>query len=101
MAKLLRVVSEEKRLRILNLLVEKEMCVCEIMTALDASQSLVSHHLAVLRDVGLVRCRRDAQWIYYSIDSEGLAELNENYLQLLDTNQLPHKSAYGPNPTKC
>lgn len=92
-------VSEEKRLRILNLLVEKEMCVCEIMTALDASQSLVSHHLAVLRDVGLVRCRRDAQWIYYSIDYEGLAELNENYLQLWDiSTSYPAKPLMAPVP---
>ena len=93
-------VSEEKRLRILNLLTQKEMCVGEIMTALDASQSLVSHHLAVLRDVGLVRYRRDAQWIYYSIDSKGLAELNESYLQLLDIEHSPRKTAYGANPTK-
>lgn len=101
MAKLLRVVSEEKRLRILSLLLQKEMCVCTIMTALDESQSLVSHHLAVLRDAGLVRSRRDAQWIYYSVDPEGLAELNENYLQLLDIDQLPREAAYGASPTKC
>jgi len=101
LAELLRVVSEENRLRILSLLVRQEMCVCDIMAALDASQSLVSHHLAVLRDVGLVRDRRDAQWVYYSVNPERLMELNDQYLQLLGVAQLRPEAAYGASPNKC
>lgn len=80
---LLRVVADEKRLRILTLLARQEMCVCDIMEQLGLSQSLVSHHLGVLRQAGLVRDRRDAQWVYYSLDRRQLAELNARYMALL------------------
>jgi ArsR family transcriptional regulator len=101
LAKLLRVISEVKRLRILSLLVQQEMCVCEIMEALGLAQSLVSHHLAVLRDVDLVRGRPDAQWVYCSINAERLASLNDRYLQLLDITDLSPDAAYGGSPHKC
>lgn len=101
LAKLLRVISEEKRLRILSLLVRQEMCVCEIIEALGLAQSLVSHHLAVLRDADLVRDRPDAQWVYYSVNAEKLASLNERYLQLLDVTDLGPDAEYGGSPRKC
>ncbi|MDJ0821761.1 MAG: metalloregulator ArsR/SmtB family transcription factor [Paracoccaceae bacterium] len=42
-----------------------ERCVCELMAHLDASQSRMSRHMKVLREAGLVLCRRDAQWVRY------------------------------------
>jgi ArsR family transcriptional regulator, arsenate/arsenite/antimonite-responsive transcriptional repressor len=98
---LLRVVAEGKRLRILGLLTQREMCVCELTETLGLSQSLISHHLGVLRRAGLVRDRQEGHWIYYSVDVEGLAELNARYLAMLDVSKLPPEAAYGAAPHRC
>jgi len=55
------------RLRILKLLKDGELCVCEIMTALKRPQSSTSHHLSILRAAGLVRERKDGKWSYYRL----------------------------------
>ena len=66
--KALKALSDETRLRILNLLLERECCVCEIMQALDISQSRASRNLGRLQDAGFLKSRRDGLWIVYSID---------------------------------
>lgn len=56
------------RLRALLLLQrEGELCVCELIHALDVSQPMISRHLAQLRQAGLVKDRRQGQWIYYRL----------------------------------
>ena len=59
--------SDETRLRILFLLAERELCVCEIVAVLDAPQGRISRHLAQLKHSGLVTDRRDGTWIYYGL----------------------------------
>lgn len=60
--------SEPVRLRILYLLLERgELCVCDIVSSLELSQSVVSRHLASLRNSGLVDTRREGVWIYYQL----------------------------------
>lgn len=66
-SRLLKALSNEKRLRILCLLVEREFAVGELNEHVDLSQSALSQHLAVLRGEGLVETRREAQNILYSI----------------------------------
>lgn len=64
----LKAVSDESRLRILNLLLGRgELCVCDIEAILGATQTKVSRHLAYLRRCGLVNTRRSGLWILYSI----------------------------------
>jgi len=61
--------ANEVRLRCLVLLQNQgELCVCELTHALDLSQPMISRHLALLRDSGLVADRREGQWIYYQIN---------------------------------
>lgn len=63
--------ANDIRLRCLMLLqIEGELCVCELTHALDLSQPMISRHLALLRDTGLVSDRRVGHWIYYSINPE-------------------------------
>lgn len=64
----LKALSDETRLRILNALLEKECCVCEVMQALDISQSRASRNLGILEDAGLLKAQRDGVWITYSMD---------------------------------
>ncbi|KON33310.1 hypothetical protein AC477_01670 [miscellaneous Crenarchaeota group-1 archaeon SG8-32-1] len=59
--------SDEKRIRILKLLAVREMCVCELMIALDATQPNLSHHLKILENQGFVNRRKEGKWAYYSL----------------------------------
>ncbi len=64
--------SEPTRIRILHLLRSGELCVCDLITALDVTQSTLSTHLKVIRDAGLVTTRRSGKWIHYSLSPHGL-----------------------------
>jgi len=64
----LKALSDETRFRILNILFEKECCVCEVMQALDISQTRASRNLGILQNAGLLKAQRDGVWITYSVD---------------------------------
>lgn len=70
MEELFKVLGDENRLRILNLLRKEELCVCEIIAILQATQSNVSRHLGKLKSEGIVIFEKRAQWIYYSINPQ-------------------------------
>lgn len=73
----LRALADEKRLRIVALLAGGERCVCELQEALAAGQSLLSFHLRTLKEAGLVTDRREGRWVYYALNRETVAELEE------------------------
>lgn len=64
---ILKALSDETRLRIINLLLEKELCVCDINETLKITQTKASRHLSYLKNAGLVTDRKQAQWVYYSL----------------------------------
>ena len=66
-SKFFKALSDEKRIRILKLLSIKEMCVCELMIALDTTQPNLSHHLKILENQGFVNRRKEGKWAYYSL----------------------------------
>jgi ArsR family transcriptional regulator len=72
--KAFKALSDETRLRILNILLERECCVCEVMQALDISQTRASRNLAALHDAGFLKLRKDGLWSLYSIDKDGMQE---------------------------
>jgi len=76
-AQLLKALANERRLQVLCLLAGGERSVGEINQMLDLSQSALSQHLAVLRDEGLVRTRREAQMVYYSLEPGPAAKVME------------------------
>ena len=63
-----KALAEESRLRILTLLLQGEMCVCEIEASLSMTQSNASRHLTVLKNAGIVSSTKRAQWTHYKID---------------------------------
>jgi ArsR family transcriptional regulator len=67
LSSLLKVLADETRLRILNLLAKREVCVCLIEETLGIPQPNVSKHLIRLRRAGIITCRRVYQWCFYSI----------------------------------
>lgn len=70
---LLNAIAEPNRLRILALLSDRGMCVCELCAALGLKQSVASQHLRVLRDRGLVRDRKNGLWVDYELAESALA----------------------------
>lgn len=77
---LFKALSDETRLRIVVLLSEKELCVCQIEAVLGLPQAKISRHLTVLRHAGLVKDRRDGLWIYYSL-TEPKNQLEESLFE--------------------
>jgi len=65
-AKLMKLFSDDTRLRILMLIARKELCVCQIMGVLGISQPLVSRNLAILSNAGLIKERKDGKLVFYS-----------------------------------
>ena len=81
----LRAVAEPLRWRILALLRQEEMCVCHLVEALGAPQSLISHHLRALRDAGLVETERYRYWTYYRLRPATLEGLGRQLIDLAGT----------------
>ena len=100
LARTLKALSDPTRLKVFDMLMEGVQCNCEIADQLGLSLSLISHHVRILRQVGLVQGEHDledARWIYYSIDQEALANLNQALNQLLDVNRIqPRIPSCGP-----
>lgn len=85
-----KALSDETRLRVLNLICERECCVCEVMQALEISQSKASRILSTLYDVGFLKLRKEGLWSLYSIDWEGMDGYKKDILGAT-------KNAFGSN----
>ncbi|MEN2993818.1 MAG: metalloregulator ArsR/SmtB family transcription factor [Thermodesulfovibrio sp.] len=71
LVKIFHALSDETRLKIIKLLSKGELCVCEIVSALNMIQPKVSFHLGVLKEAGLLKMKRKGKWIIYELnDSE-------------------------------
>lgn len=67
-----KALSDETRLRIIKLLEQGELCVCDITAALDMVQPKVSFHLSTLKEAGLIKDRKQGKWIHYSLKDADL-----------------------------
>ena len=104
-----KALSDETRLRILNILLERECCVCEVMQSLDISQTRASRNLSILYDAGFLILRKDGLWSLYSIDEEGMKKyisdlvkvvkntLKGNKIAELDRERLQKAERVGPD----
>ncbi|MDH5695188.1 MAG: metalloregulator ArsR/SmtB family transcription factor [Dehalococcoidia bacterium] len=78
-----KALSDETRLRILKVLLDRECCVCEVMQALDISQSRASRNLGILQDAGFLTARREGTWIVYSVDWQAANRYATSLVKLL------------------
>ena len=104
---LFRAFADPTRLRLLNLLLEGERCVCDLCDVLDEIQPKISRHLAYLRRAGLVTARREGKWMHYAVvpDVAGLERtlLNcvRNCLRDLDALQADLKGLHKRRRGAC
>ncbi len=102
-----KLLSDETRLLSLLLIIEEqELCVCELMQALDESQPKVSRHLAQMRKVGLLVDKRQGQWVFYRVNpvlpewiNNSLAELSTNNKALI-SNKISSLHKMGDRPER-
>ena len=104
----MKALSDETRLRIMNILLERECCVCEVMQALNISQTRASRNLGILQEAGFLKTRRDGLWVVYSIDWETANQYASSLVKLLkespvsnellekDGERLQHAKRIGP-----
>ncbi len=76
LSSLLKIVSEESRLKLLCVLQKGEHCVCEMMEYVNLSQSLISHHLKDLKDAEIVTDKKKGLYVYYSLTKKGRHIIN-------------------------
>jgi ArsR family transcriptional regulator len=72
MVKAMKALSDDTRLRIINLLLVRECCVCEVMQALEISQTRASRNLNLVYDAGFLKLRKEGLWSLYSLDKENV-----------------------------
>ncbi len=70
----MKALSDETRLRILNVILQRDCCVCEVMQALDITETRASRNLGILQDAGFLKNTRDGTWIIYSLDEKGMKD---------------------------
>lgn len=81
LARVFKVIGDPSRVKIIYALLQSELCVGDISTAVGLSPSAVSHQLRVLRDSRLVKSRREGQLIYYSLDDHHVINLLSECLE--------------------
>ena len=74
-AKIIKALSDANRLKIVDILSCGEKCACDILEEFDFSQPTLSHHMKVLMDCGIVECRKEGLWSYYTLNSTNCNKL--------------------------
>ncbi len=96
----LKVLAEPNRLLLLEQIIEGVQCNCELGNALQLAPNLISHHLSVLREVGLVNIERDpndSRWVYYSVNLKALEEFRKDFDVFFDRDRIqPRRTVCGP-----
>lgn len=84
--KIFKALGEINRVKIVDMLATGEKCACLILESFHFTQPTLSHHMKVLMDCGLVKCRKEGTWIYYSLDID-LADELMRFLNSILTNE--------------
>ncbi|MDO9108913.1 MAG: metalloregulator ArsR/SmtB family transcription factor [Coriobacteriia bacterium] len=90
---ILKALSDDNRMRIVQMLAAGERCVCELACELQESDALVSHHLKQLREAGLVRTRRVGRWLHCSLEFAALESLASTLVDLASAARAAESSA--------
>ncbi len=90
MVEIMKALADENRLRILNVLFKRELCVCELEVMIDTTQSNVSRHLAKLKQAGIIEQHKEGLWVFYRLNPSFVAQYPSLYESL--SKKLPDES---------
>ena len=80
-AAVLKSLADPTRLKIIYLLKNGELCVCQILEAIDKTQSTISHHLNIMKKEGVLSARKEGKWIYYKLANENIIDSLEEIFE--------------------
>ena len=83
-----KIMGDTTRCKLLFALLQNEMCVCDLANVLSMTKSSISHQLSKMKDVGLVKCRKEGKTVYYSLDDGHISEIFE-----VGLNHINHKNS--------
>ena len=92
LASIFKALSDETRLRVIKLLENGELCVCDIFTALEMSQPKVSFHLNVLKEAGFLKDRKQGRWTHYRLDD---SDFFRRFLLMSVLERMPKEAVAG------
>lgn len=84
MSRLFKALADDTRVKIVYALSREELCVCDVACILGANVATASHHLRLLRNMGLARQRKEGKFVYYSLGDKNLGELINSALKYLE-----------------
>lgn len=100
----LKVISEPNRVLLLEKIIAGVQCNCELGDTLQMAPNLISHHLGVLRESGLIDAVRDpldARWVYYSVNAQAMEHLKLLFADFFDPDRIqPRRLTCGPQGTE-
>jgi ArsR family transcriptional regulator len=101
-----KALSDETRLKIIKMLIGRELCACEIIEKLDLAQPTISHHLKILKYAGLINDKKDGKWVFYTLNVSNFLSLQssaeqEIFAQIAHASENPIKTSPARNETKC
>lgn len=91
-----KALSDENRLRILQLLTTGEKCACKLLEEIQVTQPTMSHHMKILCDAGLVTGRKEGKWMHYSISKKGALSARQCFDLLINA-----ETAQNTNDKSC
>ena len=80
-----KALSDPNRIRILKMMLERELCLCEVREVLNLSNSTVSKHLSILRDAGLVLDSKNGKWVNFRINDKADQHLVRSAIRMVET----------------
>jgi len=91
-ADIFKALSDPTRLRIVALLAQGELCVCDLMEILKLPQSTISRHMARLKSARIINDRRQGKWVHYSLQNGNLPDKIRHFLKTELPGDEPHRS---------
>lgn len=79
----LKALADENRIKIVNILSKKDMCVCDIIDNLNLSQPAVSHHLKILSSADIIQGKKTGKWIYYTLNKDYVKDIIKNLEEVM------------------
>lgn len=83
-ASIFKALCDPNRLLIIEMLLNGEMCACQLLDELNISQSTLSHHMKNLCETGVVNCRRDGKWMFYTINKDSCESAHALLARIMD-----------------
>ncbi len=87
LADIFKALADPTRLRIISILAHTDLCVCDLSATLGMTQSAISHQLRLMRQIRLVKSRKEGRMVYYALDDDHIKDLFERGLEHLQHTQ--------------